>query len=198
MDQENKMRYFLVIIFLIFLNGCSFKEIKPTNYYALEFNNELPSFSTKKESIVIKRPILTPPYNSKNIFFTQKPYIYEKYSVNKWIEFPTLMLENLLYKRVKNSLLFKHTKLQDIEQKTSLKLLSRVNKLLHTYKNTQSFAQVEIEFTLVEKETILSTITIKKEILCEENSPYGFVKASNIALEEISLEVLKYLEKALS
>lgn len=192
------MKYFLLIIFLLFLNGCSFKQMKPTNYYALELKKELPTFKTTQQTIAIEKPILNAPYNSKNIFFTQKPYIYEKYSVNKWIEFPDIMVENMLHDTVKNSLLFKHTSIQNSKQITNLTLQSRVMKLLHSYKETQSFALVEIEFTIRQKNEVLNTLIIKKEILCEENSPYGFVKASNLAFEEISLEILTHIKNKFS
>ncbi|MFA7083006.1 MAG: hypothetical protein WC141_00585 [Arcobacteraceae bacterium] len=190
------MKYFLLIIFLLALSGCSFKEVKPTSHYTLEVKKSLPVYETQAKNILITKPILNAPYNSKNIFFTQKPYVFEQYAVNKWIELPQLMIENMLYETLQNSYLFENVALENSKTTSDYTLQSHVTKLFHAYKASHSFALVSIKFTLSNKNKTLDIFYAKKEILCEENTPYGFVKASNKAFEEISIELLEHLEKS--
>lgn len=197
MVQENNMKTFALLLTIFILSGCSFKQIKPTNYYTLETNSTLPTYSSTQKSIAIVKPKINVPYSSKNIYFTQKSYIFESYLVNKWIDFPALIIQNMLYDTFQSSLLFNNVTLDTFNSSTDLTFQSHIQKLFHKYEDQNSYAIIQVKFELVKQNSIVKTFYFSKKILCEENSPYGFIKASNQGFKEIQIELLNSLEKTI-
>lgn len=196
MVQENKMKYAALLLMILALSGCSFKEVKPTNYYTLELSSEKSTYPKSQKSIYIAPPKINAPYDSKNIFFTQKPYVFESYAVNKWVEKPSLLIQTLWYEALMDSSLFTHVALESTA-KSDFRLNSHVLKLFHTYENHQSFALVELGVELLQNNQRLQTFHFSQKVLCDENSPYGFIKASNKAFEAITLELLNRLSQTI-
>lgn len=197
MDQENNMKNLTVFVLLFALSGCAIKQEIPTKYYTIEFSNKLPSYTTRPQSIAILKPTLNAPYASKDIFFTKKPYVFEQYAVNKWVELPNLMIQNILYESFVASHLYSNVALDNSKVNYDLSLQSNIIKLFHSYENNQSYAVIHIKFDVVEKNKSTYAVHMEKKILCEENSPYGFIKATNKAFEEITLELLNSLQKTI-
>mgnify|MGYP002477305052 CR=1 FL=1 len=196
MVQENKMKYIALLLMILALSGCSFKEVKPTNYYTLELNSKPLTYSKSQKSIYIAPPKINAPYDSKNIFFTQKPYVFESYAVNKWLELPSLQTQSAWYDAFKQSSLFEHVALQK-NTNSDLILKSHISKLYHVYENNQSFAWIELFVELFQNDQRLKIFHFSQKVLCDENSPYGFVKASNKAFESITFELLNHLSQTI-
>lgn len=196
MDQENKMKYIAVLLTILIFSGCSFKELKPTNYYTLESTIST-TYSSKQQSLVIAQPKINAPYHSKNIFFTQKPYVIESYAINQWVDYPALIIQNMLYDTFQRSSMFKNILLDTSATKANLTLQTHIQKLFHTFEDNNSYAILQLKFELVQSEKTLETFFYSKKILCEENTPYGFIKASNQAFKEIQTELLKSLNQTI-
>ncbi len=191
------MKIFSLLLTIFILSGCSFKQIKPTNYYTLESSSALATYPSSQKSIAIAKPKINAPYSSKNIYFTQKPYVFESYLVNKWIDFPTSIVQNMFYDTFQSSLLFKHVTLESSVSSADLILQSHIQKLFHQFENQNSYAIIQAKFDLVKQNNIVKTFYFSKKILCEENTPYGFIKASNQGFKEIQIELLNSLEKTI-
>lgn len=197
MVQESNMKNLTVLILLLVLGGCSFKQEIPTKQYAIEFSNKVPSYTKSTKSIAVLKPTLNAPYASKDMFYTRKPYVFEQYAVNKWVELPHLMIQSILYETLNASHLYTNVALDNSKANFDLTLQSNVIKLFHAYEKNQSYAIVHIKFDLIEKNKSIHALYLEKKILCEENSPYGFVKATNKAFEEMTLELLNSLQKTI-
>lgn len=197
MVQESNMKSLSILVLLLALSGCAFKQEVPTKQYTIEFSNKVPSYAQSTKSIAVLKPTLNAPYASKDIYFTRKPYVFEQYAVNKWVELPNLMVQTLLYESLVASRLYTNVALENSKANLDLVLQSNIIKLFHAYENEQSFAIVFIKFDLIEKNKSTQTLYVEKKILCEENSPYGFIKATNKAFEEITLELLNSLHKTI-
>lgn len=197
MDQENNMKYLYVFLILLGFTGCSLKQESSTKYYAVEYSKKTATYPQTAKSIAVLKPTLNAPYASKEIFFTRKPFLFEEYAVNKWVELPNLMIQNLLYDAFVASHVYTNVGLDNSKVHYDLALQSNITKLFHAYENNQSFAVVHIQFNIVENNKSIHALHIEKKILCEENTPYGFIKATNKAFEEITQELLNSLQKTI-
>lgn len=197
MGQENNMPYLYIFLILLSFTGCALKQETSSKYYALEFSKQISTYTQTPKSIAILKPTLNAPYASKEIFFTRKPFLFEEYSINKWVELPNLMIQNLLYDAFVASGIYTNVGLDNSKVHYDLALQSNITKLFHAYENDQSFAIVHIQFNIVENNKSIHAIHIEKKILCEENTPYGFIKATNKAFEEISQTLLNSLQKTI-
>jgi cholesterol transport system auxiliary component len=180
MDQESSMKNLAIFVVVLALSGCSFKQEIPTKHYTIEYSNKIPLYTQSNKSIAIAKPTLNAPYASKDIFFTRKPYVFEQYAVNKWVELPNLMIQNILYESFVDSHFYTNVALDNSKANSDLNLQSNIIKLFHAYENNQSYAIVHIKFDVIEKNKSIFSLPIEKKILCEENSPYGFINQQSI------------------
>lgn len=197
MDQENKMKQIALLLTIFMLSGCSFKEIKPTNYYTLESTMQMKSYDSKQQSIAIVKPKINAPYSSKNIYFTQKPYVIESYIVNQWVDYPALIIQNMLYDTFQSSSMFKNIILDGSTTKADLTLQTHIQKLFHSFEDEKSYAILQLKFELIKSNKTVETFFYTKKVLCDENSPYGFIKASNQAFKEVQAELLNSLNQTI-
>jgi cholesterol transport system auxiliary component len=182
---------------LLSFTGCSFKQEASTKYYGVEFSKNISTYTQTPKTIAILKPTLNAPYASKDIFFTRKPFLFEQYSINKWVELPNLMIQNLLYDTFVATHLYTNVGLDNSKVNYDLQLQSNITKLFHAYENNQSFAIVHIQFNVIENNKSIHALHVEKKILCDENTPYGFIKATNKAFEEITQELLNSLQKTI-
>ncbi len=191
------MKYIFLTLIIALFSGCAFEKTQPTNYFTIEPQNKYLATKQYENSLFIQKPTVNAPYNAKSIVYSQSPYSYKFYSVNKWVDFPDLIVNNLLYNTIEKSKLFNYVSLNNTNQKSSFILKTKVTKLLHKFKENNSFAIVNVQFELFKKNELIKTVTFEEETLCEENSPYGFVKATNKIFGSISNELLELLENSI-
>jgi cholesterol transport system auxiliary component len=192
MDQENNMKNLFYLLMIVLLSGCSLKqEVSDINSYSIDFSSKNSSYQNSQKSILIEEPMVNNSFNSRAIFYSTKPYLFEEYAKNRWINLPSSMIHNSLLESFQNSNIFSFVSLEDSKIKYDYILKTNVIKIYHEINGDKSYAILKIKFDLLKDKTLVKTIDYDKKILVSQNKPYEFVKSVNKSFEEIVEELLK-------
>lgn len=111
MKIVNKILAFLIV--LIF-TGCSFKQERiEINHYAIDFKTQKIAKTPKLNSIFIEEVNVNRSFNLSSIFYSTKPYLFEEYAQNRWINLPSNMIYNQLTDSFLTSNIFENIVLRD-------------------------------------------------------------------------------------
>lgn len=181
---SSKSTFLVFIIFFIF-SGCGLKqESLSINHYGIDFKTQKKAEVSKLKSILIEEVNVNRSFNLTSIFYSTKPYLFEEYAQNRWINLPSNMIYNQLTDSFITSNIFENVVLKDkkIEHEYSLK--TEVIKLYQTFEEDKSYAVLKLKFDLVKDEKIVKSFNFDKKVLCKSSNAYGFVQATNKAFEE--------------
>ena len=185
-----KNLFYLLIALLI--SGCSLKqEVGQTNSYSIDFNSKNSSYKNIGKSILIEEPLVNKSFNSRAIFYSQKPYLFEEYAKNRWINLPSSMIHNSLLESFGSSKMFTFVSQEKTEQKSDYVLKTNLLKLYHEIQDDKSYAIIKIKFDLLKDEKVVKTFTFDKKVMVPQNKPYDFVNSTNKALNDILEELIK-------
>ncbi|MCT7532427.1 ABC-type transport auxiliary lipoprotein family protein [Aliarcobacter cryaerophilus] len=190
MIKQNKILFaskstFLVFIIFFIFSGCGLKqESLSINHYGIDFKTQKKAEVSKLKSILIEEVNVNRSFNLTSIFYSTKPYLFEEYAQNRWINLPSNMIYNQLTDSFIASNIFENVVLKDkkIEHEYSLK--TEVIKLYQTFEEDKSYAVLKLKFDLVKDEKIVKSFNFDKKVLCKSSNAYGFVQATNRAFEE--------------
>lgn len=189
-----KNLFYLLIVVLI--SGCSLKqEITDINSYSIDFNSKNKSYKNIEKSILIEEPLVNKSFNSRSIFYSQKPYLFEEYAKNRWINLPSSMIHNSLLESFQSSKIFSLVSFSDAKIKYDYVLKTNVIKIYHEINENKSYVILKINFGLVKDKELVKTFSYDKKVLVKENKPYEFVNGLNKIFEEIMEELLKEINK---
>lgn len=175
----------ILTIFLLFA-GCNLKQNSiDINHYSIGFKSMQIVKNNKLDSIYIEEPNVNKSFNLTSIFYNTKPYLFEEYAKNRWINLPSDMIYNQLIDSFNTSKIFKNVISKDSKIEHEYTLKTDIIKLYHSFENDNSYAILNIKFDLVKDKKILKSITYDKKILCKTNNAYGFVEALNKGLDEV-------------
>ena len=190
-----KNLFYLLIVLLI--SGCSLKqEVTDTNSYSIDFNSKNSSYKNIGKSILIEEPLVNKSFNSRSIFYSTKPYLFEEYAKNRWINLPSSMIHNSLVESFQNSNLFSLVSLEDTKIKYDYVIKTSVIKIYHEINGDESYAILKIKFDLLKDKTLVKTMDYDKKVLVLQNKPYEFVKSMNKSFEEIVEELIKEINNS--
>ena len=190
-----KNLFYLLIVVLI--SGCSLKqEVTDINSYSIDFNSKNSSYKNIGKSILIEEPLVNKSFNSRSIFYSTKPYLFEEYAKNRWINLPSSMIHNSLAESFQNSNLFSLVSLEDTKIKYDYVLKTSVIKIYHEINGDKSYTVLKIKFDLLKDKTLVKTIDYDKKVLVLQNKPYEFVKSMNKSFEEIVEELIKEINNS--
>ena len=190
-----KNLFYLLIALLI--SGCSLKqEVGQTNSYSIDFNSKNSSYKNIGKSILIEEPLVNKSFNSRSIFYSTKPYLFEEYAKNRWINLPSSMIHNSLAESFQNSNLFSLVSLEDTKIKYDYVIKTSVIKIYHEINDDKSYAILKIKFNLLKDKTLVKTMDYDKKVLVSQNKPYEFVKSMNKSFEEIVEELIKEINNS--
>lgn len=189
-----KNLFYLLIVVLI--SGCSLKqEVTDINSYSIDFNSKNKSYKNTEKSILIEEPLVNKSFNSRSIFYSQKPYLFEEYAKNRWINLPSSMIHNSLLESFQSSKIFSLVSFSDAKIKYDYVLKTNVIKIYHEINENKSYVILKINFDLVKDKELVKTFSYDKKVLVKENKPYEFVNGLNKIFEEIMEELLKEINK---
>jgi cholesterol transport system auxiliary component len=190
-----KNLFYLLIVVLI--SGCSLKqEVTDINSYSIDFNSKNSSYKNIGKSILIEEPLVNKSFNSRSIFYSTKPYLFEEYAKNRWINLPSSMIHNSLVESFQNSNLFSLVSLEDTKIKYDYVIKTSVIKIYHEINGDKSYAILKIKFNLLKDKTLVKTMDYDKKVLVLQNKPYEFVKSMNKSFEEIVEELIKEINNS--
>ncbi|WP_121627614.1 ABC-type transport auxiliary lipoprotein family protein [Poseidonibacter antarcticus] len=184
--MKNSVSFFICFFISIIVSGCTLKQdVLPTNLYSIDFKVNKNTFSTNSKSIYVEIPKVNKNFNSRKIFYSTKPYLFEKYAINKWINSPSYMIHNNLTQGIIDSNIFNIVLQEKANIDFDYILKTNVINLYNSIENEKSYAIVKVRFILVSGKKLVKTFTYNKRILSQKNNPYGFVLSTNKAFEEI-------------
>lgn len=181
---------FLRVISALFISilfvACGFKqEVVEINKYSIDFKTTKTNSDKKLETIYIEEPNVNRSFNQSSIFYSKEQFAFEEYVKNRWINLPSNMIFNQILDSLNSSMLFENVISKDRSVDYKFVLKSEVIKLYHEFEDDKSYSILKINFILIEDNKALKSFNFDKKILCDENSAYGFVKATNKAFEEV-------------
>lgn len=175
----------LALLLILIFSGCSFKQQRvDINHYSIDFKTQKKVEVSKLKSILIEDVNVNRSFNLTSIFYSTKPYLFEEYAKNRWVNLPSNMIYNQLVDTFITSNIFENIVLRDKKINYEYLLKTEVIKLYHTFEADKSYAILKIKFDLVKDNKIVKSFNFDKKILCGENNSYGFVKALNLGFEE--------------
>lgn len=187
-----------ILIFLIFLlfTGCNLKQNSiDIDSYAILFKAKEFNENKKLDTIFIEEPNVNRSFNSNSIFYTTKPFLFEEYAKNKWINLPSSMIYNQLIDSFNTSRVFANVISRDSKIEHRYKLKSEIIKLYHSFEEEKSYAVLKVKFDMIEDKKIIKSFTYDKKVLCKSNNPYGFVESINKGFEESINDLLSNISK---
>lgn len=190
MIKQNKILFaskstFLVFIIFFIFSGCGLKqESLSINHYGIDFKTQKKAKTPKLNSIFIEEVNVNRSFNLSSIFYSTKPYLFEEYAQNRWINLPSNMIYNQLTDSFLTSNIFENIVLRDKKIEYEYSLKTEVIKLYQTFEEDKSYAVLKLKFDLVKDEKIVKSFNFDKKVLCKSNNAYGFVQATNKAFEE--------------
>lgn len=187
-----------ILFFLIFLlfTGCNLKQNSiDIDSYAILFKAKEFTENKKLDTIFIEEPNVNRSFNLNSIFYTTKPFLFEEYAKNKWINLPSSMIYNQLIDSFNTSRVFANVISRDSKIEHRYKLKSEIIKLYHSFEEEKSYAVLKVKFDLIEDKKIVKSFTYDKKVLCKSNNPYGFVESINKGFEESINDLLSNISK---
>ncbi len=190
------MKNLFYLLMIVLISGCSLKqEVGQINSYSIDFNSKNSSYQNSQKSILIEEPLVNKSFNSRSIFYSTKPYLFEEYAKNRWINLPSSMVHNSLLESFQSSNLFSIVSFEDAKIDYDYVLKTNVIKIYHEINADKSYVILKINFDLLKDEKLVKTFSYDKKVLVKENRPYEFVNSLNKTFEEIMEELLKQINK---
>lgn len=181
------MKYIALCLTVLLFSACSFKQGVEINRYALEIQNEaLTPTHTRNKIVLIEFPKVDSSFNTQEMLYSTQPYTFQSYAKNRWLQLPSNMLFTALQKEFEHQKLFLHT-ITNNQLHHDYTLETHLLSLYHLYNvnKEESHALIEIKFNLTYNNQLIKSLYFKQKVLCKQNSPYGFVTASNEGIETI-------------
>ena len=186
------MKNLFYLLMIVLISGCSLKqEVGQINSYSIDFIQNNKSYKSSSKSILIEEPFVNSSFNSRSIFYSTKPYLFEEYAKNRWINLPSSMIHNSLLESFGSSKIFTFVSQEKAEQKSDFILKTNLLKLYHEIQDDKSYAIIKIKFDLLKDEKIVKTFTFDKKVMVPQNKPYEFINSTNKALNDILEELIK-------
>ena len=186
------MKNLFYLLMIVLISGCSLKqEVVEINSYSIDFIQNNKSYKSSSKSILIEEPYVNSSFNSRSIFYSTKPYLFEEYAKNRWINLPSSMIHNSLLESFGSSKIFTFVSQEKAEQKSDFILKTNLLKLYHEIQDDKSYAIIKIKFDLLKDEKIVKTFTFDKKVMVPQNKPYEFINSTNKALNDILEELIK-------
>ena len=190
------MKNLFYLLMIVLLSGCSLKqEVTDINSYSIDFSSKNSSYQNSSKSILIEEPLVNNSFNSRAIFYSTKPYLFEEYAKNRWINLPSSMIHNSLLESFQNSNIFSLVSLEDSKIKYDYILKTNVIKIYHEINGDKSYAILKIKFDLLKDKVLVKTFSYDKKVLVSQNKPYEFVNSLNKTFNEVIEELLKEINK---
>lgn len=189
--MKNSIRGFIFICIITLFTACSFKTTSlEINNYAIDFKLNNNTFNSTSKEIFIEKPIVNKSFDTYSIFYRTKPYEFEEYALNKWINKPSNMLYINLFEVIESSNIFKKVYKEKRKDHAIYTLKTNVIDIYNSIENDKSYAVLKVKFYIQLGKDNIRSFTYDKRILTQENNPYGFVVAINEGFQEVLREVL--------
>ena len=197
-----KNRMFIVVIFLVFIAGCSLNKITPEiNTYTLSPPSKVmvPTASSadlKSKVVQLKPADASRVFSGTNIIYRDQQQGFNSYAYSRWSDSPVNLLNFYLQQVLEQSQLFSVVIPPDSLSGADLLLESTLYDFSHHVDNkSNSSGVISIQFYLVDARSkkVITTKQFSAQVTAKQFNAEGAVLALNQAMNKISDELLAWL-----
>jgi cholesterol transport system auxiliary component len=190
-------RYFILILTLLIINGCSSKEAAPINIYSLKTINIMPESSGKHHQQTIK---VSFPQTLKEKLTNKMSYSYSLnnkgvYLNSQWSNNSGKLIQGSIIQTLDSSRLFKAVLPYESTAGEDLRLESNIYDFSHHVRGNASYAVVSIQFSLIDTDTgkLIKTKRFSYKKDTQTTDAKGYVEATQRAMERLCRDLVKWL-----
>jgi len=204
MDQGRKKmknRSILIVILIsLLLGGCVSitKELPAFNTYTLQLDDVKKSDSKIDYSITISEPKSLSSINTKFITYTMG-YRYENYSLSKWSDSPSKMLQKNITSYLSLRDNYKYINSSKVNIKSDYKLVSELENFTQVFTKDGVFVKVDIRVYLKGKRSEIYVKSFSYTKKSTSDNAIGAVESFNILTNEfvrdLDVWIIQTLEK---
>lgn len=192
------MRYIIAIVAILFLVGCSTKNVenRPSNY-RLEPNYPLHVDKIKDDRVLrVQRVEGDSAVMTRSILY-KKDGALKPYKYGRWSELPATRLQEIFIESIEKQKIFRATVSSRSYAMADLILESSLENFEEIYKENKSFVQVKIRFRLIERQgaDIVGSFLVDSVYPVEKKEASGVVLAFNKAVERVVLDLIGWLNE---
>jgi cholesterol transport system auxiliary component len=134
-------------------------------------------------TLLVLHPETNPAYNTTRMAFTMHPYQISYYSQSRWIEAPADMLAPLISQTMQNTNRFKSVISPPFTGSYDYALRTQIKMLQIDYVRDCPLLQLDVQAQFIRGQSgnVMATRAFKVAVPLEQRSPYGAVKAANLA-----------------
>ena len=155
---------------------------------AHQYTLAVPQYKTTSRTpmpyaLLISKPEAMAGYQTNQMLYIKQPFELEPFAKNAWVSPPAAMLYPVLIKRFQESHAFRAITSSPYADKADYRLDTQLIELHQRFFNSHStlLFMAKVTLTRISDNHVLVSKIIKKQIACEENTPYGGVLAANHA-----------------
>jgi len=195
------MRAFLIILALLF-SGCT--TMKPSvAQYSIEIDelNINPSANGCKErSLKISKAFSKGSLSSHRMEYMEPGSIVFSYSQSQWQELPSVMIESILLKSIREAGLFKSVHPSRSRINSNFILETNIEEFMQYFSKDLNESHIRVSLNLslidIQENSVVKSKTFSSEVKANSPDADGGVEAFRAALREIATQNIAWLEGA--
>lgn len=205
MSPRNQWSTSILIGSVFLLSACSnllypTREAKPLNRFDITLARTLEKKLNAAGPSLTVYPVQTNNrYNSERMAYSQRPYDFAYYAQNEWADAPGSLFLPLLIASMENSNQFSAVVSSGSPAITDLALDSELLALIHQIQENNSKVLLSLRVQLIDlrQRQVIASQTFNIEEPAPENTPYGAVIASNLAVNRLLPAIQEFVKSAL-
>ncbi len=189
----------LFLIFLL-LTGC-LKPVPAPNiiYYRLDTTSHFAANKSSQKTLLVLVPTAASGYQTTGIIYSLYPYQLSAYTKHQWIAPPAQMLQSAIAQSMQNTRYFSAVVTSPMVAKTNYVLSAQLVKLQQDFHGNESQVLMQLRASLIDDQNrvIINRLYSVVQPVAEP-TPYGAVKAANLAAQVIQTQLSQDVVKAAS
>jgi len=191
------MRYFIVVLGILLLHGCSFKEVPVMKEYSLIVPSVSPLAHAQYRNKILKvsYPIALGEKLTDNMYYSYSYSDRGSYLNSRWSNDMGKMLQGTVIQVLSQAKLFKVVVpfASDVEE--NLRLEGTVFDFSHHVRGEASYAAVSIQFTLMNAETgkLVKARRFSYREPTSTTNAKGYAEATNRIIVKLSHDLIEWL-----
>lgn len=183
------MKTLFIIIFIFLFTGCLSitQELPAFKTYTISLNESLKISKQTNKTIKVYEPKSLNSLNNKSIIY-KKENQQESYSLNRWSDKPSLMLQKIILDNLNKQAYFSQISSSKITIKSDYSLKSELIAFNQVFKNNKAFVEFSILVYLVKDKTLYKTFSYTNEVntLDAKGAVNGLNKVSNLFIKDLN------------
>lgn len=186
--MQNLFKVIFLFLLSIFLTGC-LKPVAAPNivYYRLDATSHASSYKHSAKTLLVATPSAASGYQTADILYSLYPYHLVSYTKHRWVAPPAHMLQSLIAQSMQNTGYFAAVVTTPVVVKTDYSLNVQLVKLQQNFRDEQNSDVVLVLRAILtnnQSKVVMEKVYQATQMVTEK-TPYGSVKAANLAVESV-------------